>query len=407
MNDTADEIARDVAAIGRIDAVPALLRIVCQTTGMGFAAVARVTDGTWTACAVQDDIHFGLLPGGQLDVHTTLCKESRAAREPVVIDQASADPTYRDHHTPRLYGIESYISVPIVLRDGAYFGNLCAIDPRPAKVSEDRIVTLFKLFAELIAVQLENERARDVEQAVILDERQTSKLREEFIAVLGHDLRSPLTAIAAAAELLARPGVDPVRVQSVAQRVRSSARRMAGLIEDVLDFARGRLGGGFGAVLHDVDDIDQAMHDVVAEVLLGFPDRTIATAIDVHRTVRCDRGRVQQLVSNLLVNALTHGAKDRPVRLSATADDRSIVLSVSNEGKAMPPESLSQVFQPFWRHSGRDPRDGLGLGLFICAEIVRAHGGTLEVLSSEADGTTFAARLPYDGAGSAGGTAAG
>lgn len=397
MNDSAEEIARDVAAVGRIDAVPALLRIVCQTTGMGFAAVARVTDGTWTACAVQDNIQFGLLPGSQLDVHTTLCKESREARVPVVIDQASADPTYRDHHTPRIYGIESYISVPIVMRDGGYFGNLCAIDPRPAKVSEERVVTLFKAFADLIAAQLENERTRDVEQAVILDERQTSKLREEFIAVLGHDLRSPLTAIAASANLLQIQAGDPAKVQGIAQRIRNSSRRMAGLIEDVLDFARGRLGGGFGAVLSDVDDIDQAMHDVAAEVLLGFPSRTIVTAIDVHRVVRCDRGRVQQLVSNLLVNALTHGAHDKPVRLSATADDRSIVLSVSNEGKAIPSESLSQVFQPFWRHAGRDPREGLGLGLFICAQIVQAHGGTLEVMSSEADGTTFAARLPYGG----------
>ena len=127
--------------MGRISAVPSLLRLICQNTGMGFAAVARVTDGTWTACAVQDDIEFGLVPGGQLDVHTTLCSEARAARQPVVIDHASQDPVYRDHHTPRLYNIESYISVPIVLPNGDYFGNLCAIDPRPRVVSDPRTVT--------------------------------------------------------------------------------------------------------------------------------------------------------------------------------------------------------------------------------------------------------------------------
>src|ERR1700710_2019691 len=117
MDDSKEAIERDIAAIARIDAVPSLLRIICQHTGMGFAAVARVTDGTWTACAVQDNIQFGLKAGGRLDVHTTLCKESRLARLPVVIDHASKDPVYHNHHTPLTYKIESYISVPIVLQD--------------------------------------------------------------------------------------------------------------------------------------------------------------------------------------------------------------------------------------------------------------------------------------------------
>ena len=130
MGDSAEEIRRDVQTIGRIDAVPMLLRVISETTGMGFAAVARVTAGTWTACAVHDRINFNLAPGGQLDVHTTLCKEVREARTPVLIDHASLDPVFCNHHTPQLYKIESYVSVPIVLSNGEYFGNLCAIDPR-------------------------------------------------------------------------------------------------------------------------------------------------------------------------------------------------------------------------------------------------------------------------------------
>jgi hypothetical protein len=156
-----DDSPAAVAAIGRIDVVPNLLRILCETTGMGFSAVARVTAGTWTACAVQDNIGFGLKPGGQLDIETTLFRESREARVPIVIDHASLDPVYRGHHTPRLYGIESYISVPIILPDGEYFGNLCAIDPQPAKVSDGRIIGMFTGFAELIAVQLASERASE------------------------------------------------------------------------------------------------------------------------------------------------------------------------------------------------------------------------------------------------------
>jgi signal transduction histidine kinase len=387
-------IAQDIAAIGRIDAVPSLLRVICETTGMGFAAVARVTDGTWTACAVQDDIAFGLQPGGQLDVHTTLCMESRIARAPVVIDHASLDPVYCGHHTPRLYHIESYISVPIVLPDGVYFGNLCAIDPRPANVSAARIVSMFKLFAELIGLQLANERRHALERAAFLDERAVGELREQFIAVLGHDLRNPLGAVTACAELLDRYADDAQRVRSIAQRVTSSSRRMARLIDDVLDFARGRLGGGFAAALGEVVDLDQALNDVVAEVRLTFARREIRADIGVDRPVRCDRGRIQQLAANLLVNALTHGAPDQPVLLSARTDGDSFALTVRNEGEPIPADSLPKVFAPFWRRSNNDPRAGLGLGLFICAQIVKAHGGTLQVTSSRADGTTFATRLP-------------
>ena len=136
MGDTAEEIAVDVQAIAELTSVPTILQVLCETTGMGFAAVARVTDKTWTACTIQDSLNFGLAPGGQLDVNTTLCVEVRESRTPIVIDHASQDARFCDHHTPRHYQIESYISVPIVLSDGRYFGNLCAIDPKPATVSD-------------------------------------------------------------------------------------------------------------------------------------------------------------------------------------------------------------------------------------------------------------------------------
>src|ERR1700709_1842160 len=110
--DSPEKISRDVMTVSRIEAVPMLLQIIGETTGMGFAAVARVTDGTWTACAVYDRIEFNLKPGGQLDLSAHLRKEVRETRAPVVIDQASLDPVYCNHHTPRIYSIESYVLVP-------------------------------------------------------------------------------------------------------------------------------------------------------------------------------------------------------------------------------------------------------------------------------------------------------
>src|SRR5271155_3612561 len=115
VRESAEEIARDIAAVNKLQAVPTLLEVLCETTGMRFAAVARVSDSTWTACVVRDGINFGLNPGGQLDLETTLCIESKKANAPIVIEQASTDPRYCNHRTPQLYKFESYVSVPIVL----------------------------------------------------------------------------------------------------------------------------------------------------------------------------------------------------------------------------------------------------------------------------------------------------
>lgn len=392
MDDSAEAIARDIAAVGRISAVPSLLRLICQNTGMGFAAVARVTDGTWTACAVQDDIDFGLKAGGQLEVATTLCSESRAAREPVVIDHASLDPTYRDHHTPRIYNIESYISVPIIRPSGAYFGNLCAIDPKPAVVSDPRIVAMFTTFADLIAMQLESEDRQNAAETELVNARATAELREQFIAVLGHDLRNPLSAVGATAQLLSRR-TEPELVR-LGTRLGATTRRMSQLIDDVLDLARSRLGAGMGVAMVETDSLAAALDDVVFELREAHTQRRIDADIVIPRTVRCDTGRLQQLLSNLLGNALTYGAVDRPVRVGASVEGDELVLVVANEGAPIAPDDLARVFEPYWRPLSSKPGGGLGLGLYICAQIAVAHGGAMQVESSAEAGTVFSARLP-------------
>ncbi len=392
MDDSAEAIARDIAAVGRISAVPSLLRLICQNTGMGFAAVARVTDGTWTACAVQDDIDFGLKTGGQLDVATTLCSESRVAREPVVIDHASLDPTYRDHHTPRIYNIESYISVPIIRPGGVYFGNLCAIDPKPAVVSDPRIVAMFTAFADLIAMQLESEDRQNAAETELVNARATAELREQFIAVLGHDLRNPLSAVGATAQLLSRR-TEPELVR-LGMRLDATTRRMSQLINDVLDLARSRLGAGMGVAMAETNDLAAALNDVVSELREAHPQRRIDADIVIPCTVRCDTGRLQQLLSNLLGNALTYGAVDRPVRVGASVEGDELVLVVANEGAPIAAGDLARVFEPYWRPISSKPGGGLGLGLYICAQIATAHGGAMRVESSAESGTVFSARLP-------------
>lgn len=153
------QLAADVASLRDDPAVRAMLDDVCRLTGMGFAAVARVTDTRWVACQVLDKIEFGLTPGDELEIKTTICNEIRGHGQTVVIDHVSADARWRTHHTPALYGFESYVSVPIVLSDGQFFGTLCAVDPAPHPLEASDIVATMTDFAARIAAIADRARA--------------------------------------------------------------------------------------------------------------------------------------------------------------------------------------------------------------------------------------------------------
>jgi signal transduction histidine kinase len=390
-----NDFADDLATVAGIDAIPAILEVVCRTTGLGFSAVARVTEDRWIACAVRDEIAFGLQPGGELVVETTLCDEIRESGQLVVIDHVAEDAVYCGHPTPERYGFQSYISVPIYRADGRFFGTLCGIDPAPARLNTPETVGMFKLFAELIALHLDAQERVMTSEAALRDERQTAELREQFIAVLGHDLRNPLASVDAGARVLLEMSLDE-RATRLAERIQRSARRMAGLIENLLDFARGRLGGGL-SITRVVDPGFEAMlEQVIAEMRAAWPHRALVSEIVLTRPVAADTARIAQLFSNLLANALTHGDPSGQVAVRASSGERGFELSVANPGVPIPPETQERLFQPFWRASDRSDQQGLGLGLYIASEIARAHGGTLEVASSPEE-TRFTFRMPAPG----------
>ena len=120
-------------------------------TGMGFAAVARVTTDRWIACQLLDKIEFGLKPGDELKIKTTICDEIRDSGQSVFIDHVADDPLWRTHHTPAMYGFQSYISIPILLADGSFFGTLCAIDPNPRTGLADAVPEMSRMAAEIAA----------------------------------------------------------------------------------------------------------------------------------------------------------------------------------------------------------------------------------------------------------------
>jgi signal transduction histidine kinase len=387
-----ESVARDIETVGRIDAVPSILEIACRITGLRFAAVARVTDTSWTACAVRDEIAFGLGVGGSLDLKTTICDEIRDSGTAVVIDHVAQDPLFRTHHTPRQYGFESYISIPILLRDGSFFGTLCALDPLPAKLSEPGIVATFESFAQLIGLQLDLQDDLLRKEALLAQADVSAGIRERFIAILGHDLRNPIAAIDAGTRLLAKLETTP-KSAAILDQMRQSVRRAGLLIADLLDFARGRLGSGLTLRLQSHPTLDVPLRKVIAELQIVHPDQRVELDVRLDEPVRCDVERITQLLSNLVGNALTHGAKDRPVRVRAETQDGRFVLSVANEGKPISVEALVDLFQPFSASSPHDAGNGLGLGLFIADEIAKAHGGTLEVASDEAE-TRFTLTMP-------------
>ncbi|WP_132250483.1 ATP-binding protein [Methylobacterium segetis] len=170
----------DILAVENIPAVPTILDVVCRTTGMGFAAVARVTEDRWVACQVKDDIAFGLQPDGELKVETTICHEIRQSGMAVVINHVAEDQAYCGHPTPAMYGFQSYISIPIVLPDGTFFGTLCAIDPKPAQLDRPEVVGMFKMFADLIAFHLDA-HARLASSAAVERSREASSAALEAL----------------------------------------------------------------------------------------------------------------------------------------------------------------------------------------------------------------------------------
>jgi K+-sensing histidine kinase KdpD len=288
-----------------------------------------------------------------------------------------------------MYGFQSYISVPITLADGTIFGALCAIDPRPARLKDPVTVGTFKLFADLIVTNLDVFDRLEASQAILLSERQASELREQFIAVLGHDLRNPLASIAAGARLMTKVKSQEEMFE-ISGLMHSSIARMSLLIDNVLDFARGRLGGGLTLNRTTAEPIDKTLEQVIAEIRSSHLDATIETYFNVTEPIRYDSQRMSQMFSNLLGNAVAHGSTDRPIKVHATTQNHEFELSVVNAGDPIPDAVLKQLFQPFYRGAVRPSQQGLGLGLFIASEIARAHGGSPPVLSGR-----NALHIPY------------
>ena len=225
------------------------------------------------------------------------------------------------------------------------------------------------------------------------DRTETLRFNEMFSALLAHDLRSPLTAILASARLLQRRTEDRAALEA-ASRIVTSGNRMARMIEDMLDLARARLGGGI-IVKREPCDLKALVERALREHQAAAPERRIDASYAGDFAGLWDPERIAQVASNLIGNALKHGSPQGPIQVSLDGSDRDQVTLVVKNGGTIPAEILPYLFDPFrgaQRQSGRG--DGLGLGLYIVSQIVQAHDGHVEVTTGADGETAFQVRLP-------------
>jgi len=302
---------------------------------------------------------------------------------------------YETHIAPllRMQGFFNEFAIEMVTAAGEPMQMIC-------NASEGRDAAGKPLFTRLALLKATDRRryeqellaAREAAKTSLASERETSELREQFIAVLGHDLRNPLASISAGARILGRDATTEKQHQVVAM-LQTTVMRMAGLIDNVLDFARGRLGGGISLDRDARKPLEPVLHQVVDELRLSSPGRQIEAEYAIDRPVDCDRTRIGQLVSNLVGNALSHGASNEPVRVRAETVDGLFKLSVANGGEPIPEAAIEKLFEPFFRGEVRASRQGLGLGLHIASQIAKAHDGVLTVTST-AEETRFTFVMP-------------
>ncbi|MFD2937311.1 sensor histidine kinase [Spirosoma flavum] len=441
------DFAKDIDRVQKIPLITTLLDVVCQTTGMGFAAVARVTQDRWIVCSVRDDIQFGLVPGGELTVETTICNAIRDSHQAVIIDHVRENETFCNHPTPLMYGFQSYISFPIILKTGEFFGTLCAIDPHPAQLENPKIIGLFTLFADLIAFHLRHIEALEQSQQAIAEQvlaRQHLELREtryrnlsdeleqqvqvrthelqqtvhdlqrsnenleQFAYIASHDLQEPLRKIQSFGDMLQTKRATELGDDvDLLTRMQMAANRMSILIKDLLTYSR--------ITTRQEAALPVSLNQVIATALqdldVSIRESTAQLDIDTLPVVQGNRGQLEKLFQNLLSNALKFRRLDVPLQIRVSVQTMpatelpSLIkparktelyhrIEVSDNGIGFDEKYLDRVFQVFQRLHGKSTYPGTGIGLAICEKVAINHGGAITAISQPGHGAAFHVYFP-------------
>lgn len=290
---------------------------------------------------------------------------------------------YETHLSPllKLQGYFDEILVELIGHSGKIKMLLNAKESKSAEGSSTLIYYTLLKASDRVQYEENLQYAKSLTEKELQAERENVLLREQLIAVLGHDLRNPLGAISMTVGVLERSYLNE-RQKNLLSILKRSSYRMNELIGNVMDFARTRMGEGIVISAREVDLIPVLDH-VVAELEFLFLDRKITTDFSLQGLVCCDPDRLAQLASNLLANALTHGKPESPIYFTAKKVFNTLEISVANEGEPIAETLQSNLFTPFKRESNRPSKNGLGLGLYIADQIARAHGATLSFSSTK------------------------
>ena len=237
-------------------------------------------------------------------------------------------------------------------------------------------------------------------ESVVTYTQDLDQSKEIFLAILGHDLKSPLGAVIMSTSFMLQTGGLAEPHLTLTRQIASSSRRMQQMIGDLLDFTRSRLGGGIPIVRAPMS-LGKAVHDVVEEVRAGAPQRVIEVDARAGISVNWDCARISQAIANLLSNAVEHSPAESLVTIRAERDNGNVAITVHNEGPPLSGEQLNGIFGSMkGAQTTTDPEQSgplghLGLGLYIAERIVHAHDGRIEVESTESEGTTFRMLIPH------------
>lgn len=414
MIDKRDDLYKDLQTVQQISIVPTMLDVICSLTGMGYAAIARVTEDRWLACSVKDNVNFGLPAGEELKIETTICSEVRHSRTEVVIDYVDMDEHYKNHHTPKMYGLQSYISFPIILRNGEFFGTLCAIDSKPVVVNRPEVLGTFRLFSELLAFHLESIELVNRSQSALKESDKiltyTNNENELYRQISEHDIQEQVRKIALFSDVLMNniQTNSIEKTQTTAVKINAISNQLSNMMRHVTKFSEAK---------HNKDSyIPTNLNLVVEELCIDLKTQLSNKNIQVAKgnlpVINGTPAHLKDLMYYLLKHALLFRHTNLPCIVNIyskkipgidlntlTYDNQPInycEITIEQTGLDIEQEHVKNIFAIFMHMNGKLPDVTYSTGLAYCRKIVQNHGGVITADYMPENGISFTIILPLE-----------
>jgi signal transduction histidine kinase len=333
---------------------------------------------------------FGLPPPydqqREVPIDDSICRYTLAG-ETIIAADAQQDPLLKYHPTTKPWGIAAFIAIPMITRDGQVLGAFCAVDTKVRPWSEEDVHLLSELTASVMTEIELRERVQELELQ--------RDFREQFVATLSHDLRTPLNVAKMGAQLLAED-VDPLERKRIVGMISDNMDRADQMIRDLLDISRIKAGESVPLEISECD-----LRGVAASTLESLASihgqRFVLKSPDLLRG-RWDEMALRRILENLVGNAVKYGSPETPITVELEESPREVWIRVHNLGKAIAPENLPALFEAFRRSesAAKSAQRGWGIGLTLVRGLAKEMGGDVGAASSPKAGTTFTVHLPRD-----------